>query len=77
MQLVALDAADLEAHLGRADGADVAAGAAADDDEVVVLGVCHGWGLPEGWGLDVPEGRVRVGRVERIAGFRHPSREFP
>ena len=32
-----LDAGDLQAELGRADGADVAAGAGADDDEIVGL----------------------------------------
>src|SRR5262245_47223532 len=36
-QLVALDARSLHAHLRRADRADVSAGAAADDDQVVVL----------------------------------------
>ena len=41
-ELVTLDTGHAEAQLGGADGGDVAGGAAADDDEVEVLGICHG-----------------------------------
>ena len=41
-ELGALDAGNLLAELRRADRADVAAGSAADHDEVIMLCVCHG-----------------------------------
>jgi hypothetical protein len=65
--------AAVEAHLGGADGADVAAGATADDDEVVVLGFSHGVRLASrGVGrFDCSDSAEGVERIAAIWGG-HP-----